>query len=116
MVRCAWCGAGFRPTPGPGRPRWYCQRSHRQRAYEARQLATAHQLGPDDVLMSASLLGEIQDAVYVLEAALEDIDRDLADVDDPGGHREALWHLYGAAAALRALRIEPKAAGSPVRP
>ncbi len=66
--------------------------------------------------MSAGLLGEIQDAVYLLEAALEDIDRDLADVDDPGRHREALWHLYRAAAAMRALRIEPKATGSSIRP
>ena len=114
--RCDWCGAGFAANNGPGRPSRYCRRSHRQRAYEARQLAVAHQLGADDVLVSASLLADLQDAVYLIEAALEDIDRDLAEVDDPRSHRDALWHLYGAAAGLRALRIEPKAVGATERP
>jgi hypothetical protein len=75
-----------------------------------------HQLGSDDVLVSAGLLADLQDAVYLIEAALEDIDRDLAEVDDPQSHRDALWHLYGAAAGLRALRIEPKAVGATERP
>lgn len=111
-----WCGAGFESTTGPGRPIKYCRRSHRQRAYEARLLAAAHQLGEDDVLVSAGLLAELQDAVYVIEAAMEDIDRDLAEGDDPDSHRDALWHLYGAAAGLRAVRIEPKAVGQQQRP
>jgi hypothetical protein len=114
--RCDWCGAGFATSQGPGRPSRYCRRSHRQRAYEARQLAAVHQLGLDDVLVSAGLLAELQDAVYVIETALEDIDRDLAEVDNPQDHRDALWHLYGAAAGLRAIRIEPKAVGATERP
>lgn len=112
--RCAWCGAGFRRSTGPGRPGRYCRRSHRQRAYESRALARSRNLGEDEVLMSARVLADLQDALYVLEAALEDVDTDLA--DDPEGHRKALWHLYGAAAGLRALRPEPKATGSSLRP
>jgi hypothetical protein len=47
---------------------------------------------------------------------MEDVDSDLAEADDPGGLRSALWHLYGAAANLRGVRIEPKAVGEAERP
>ena len=89
----------------------YCRRSHRQRAFEARHLAASHGLGGDDVLMSRATLSELRDALYQLEAAMEDVDTDLAEADDPDGLRAALWHMYGAAANLRGVRIEPKAVG-----
>ena len=106
----------FASPNGPGRPIRYCRRSHRQRAYESRQLASQKQLAKDEVLMSARTIADLQDALYVLETALEDVDGDLVGSNDPNIHREALWHLYGAAAGLRALRLEPKAAGSSLRP
>lgn len=106
----------FLRASGPGRPGRYCRRSHRQRAYESRALARDRQLAADEVLISARTLAELKDALYVLESALEDVDRDLADSADPHRHREALWHLYGAAASLRALRVEPKATGATLRP
>jgi hypothetical protein len=90
----------------------YCRRSHRQRAYEARHLASRHGLGDDDVLVSRQSLADLHDALYVLESALEDVDADLATGDDPERHRAALWHLYGATANLRKLRFEPKAVGA----
>lgn len=37
-MKCAWCGEGLPEHSGRGRPRLYCKRSHRQRAYEARAL------------------------------------------------------------------------------
>jgi hypothetical protein len=109
--RCLWCGAAFRASEGTGRPRAYCRRSHRQRAFESRRLAASHGLGADDVLMSRASLAELRDAIYQLEAAMEDVDTDLAEADDPGRHRSALWHLYGAAANLRGMRLEPRAVG-----
>ena len=109
--RCLWCGTAFRVPEGPGRPQVYCRRSHRQRAFEARHLAASHGLGADDVLMSRANLVELRDALYQLEAAMEDVDTDLTEADDPGRHRSALWHLYGAAANLRGVRLEPKAVG-----
>jgi hypothetical protein len=45
MVTCGWCGQPFQPPAGRGPTPKYCSRSHRQRAYEARQkaaTATAH--------------------------------------------------------------------------
>ena len=101
----------YRASSGPGRPTLYCRRSHRQRAYEARLLARKHGVGEDDVLMSRQTIADLQDALYVLESALEDVDADLADSEDAQRHTVALWHLYGAAAGLRALRLEPKAVG-----
>ena len=63
------------------------------------------------MLMSRTNLVELRDALYQLEAAMEDVDTDLTEADDPGRHRSALWHLYGAAANLRGVRLEPKAVG-----
>ena len=74
LRRCAWCGAGFKASGGPGRPASFCRRSHRQRAYEARTLAARHGLGPDDALMSRRLLTELQDGLYLLQSAMEDVE------------------------------------------
>ena len=57
---------------GPGRPRVYCRDSHRQRAYEARKLASAHRLGEDDVLLSRASFQELKDVVFVIEAGKTD--------------------------------------------
>jgi hypothetical protein len=110
-IRCLWCGAVFALSRGPGRPRAYCRPSHRQRSYEARRLAKAHALGREDVLISRSQLEALRDAVYAVEAAMEDVEADLTDTGDPGRFRSALWHLYGAAGNLRGLSLEPRAVG-----
>ncbi len=98
------------PTPGPGRPRRYCRRSHRQRAYEARRLAGAHRLGPDDVLVDRATWLAIGDRRFRLETAVEDVVTDLTSGDvDPG---DALAHLLDAARDLLGVPFEPKAFGS----
>ncbi len=107
--RCRWCGAAFVLAGGPGRKRWYCRRSHRQRAYEARRLAETHHLGPDDVLVAKETWEGIADRRYRLEAAVEDVVADLA--ADPGDLRAAFDHLLEAARDLIAFPLEPKALG-----
>ncbi|MDX1448954.1 MAG: hypothetical protein R3246_07785 [Acidimicrobiia bacterium] len=109
--RCAWCGASFPVPGGPGRPPRFCRRSHRQRAYEARRLAEAHGLGPDDVLISRGAFDELRDLLYRIEAALQDVDTDLAGGADSDEYRQALWHLYRTAAAVRTVSFEPSAIG-----
>lgn len=111
-ARCRWCGSSFVQTPGPGRPRRYCRKSHRQRAYEARRLAAAHRLGPDDVLVSRDAFQGYKDLLFRIEAALQDVDQDLAEGVDPSEYRRALWHLYRAAAEVRVASLEPRAVGS----
>lgn len=107
--RCQWCGVVFADSEGPGRPRRYCRRSHRQRAYEARRLG--HQLGlrSGDVVVSAQAHRSLQDRLYVLEAALSDVERDLRGSTGAEEYRRAFQHLYAAAAALRGAAPEPVA-------
>lgn len=107
--RCRWCGGRFSVAPGPGRPRLYCRRSHRQRAYEARNLAAEHRLTADDVLISRAAFEQMRDLLYRIEAALQDVDADLAGDTPPEEYRQALWHLYQAAADARSFTLEPRA-------
>lgn len=109
--RCAWCGTSFQLEGGPGRPPRFCRRSHRQRAYEARRLAGAHGLGSDDILLSRSAFEELRDVLYRIEAALQDVDGDLAGGADTAEYRQALWHLYRTAASVRTISFEPRAVG-----
>ena len=107
--RCRWCGAVFALAAGPGRKRRYCRRSHRQRAYEARRLAEAHHLGPDDVLVSKETWEGLADRRYRLEAAVDDVTADLQ--ADPHDLAAALDHLLDAARDLIGFSLEPKARG-----
>jgi hypothetical protein len=99
--RCRWCGRGFARTEGPGRPAKYCRRSCRQRDYEARRRAKELGLGETELVMARSELDDLRDALYVLEAAVEDVDRDLEDAaEDPRELRRALDWLLAAARPL----------------
>jgi hypothetical protein len=55
----------------------------------------------------------VRDAIYQIEAALDDVDGDLRAAGSTAEHRAALWHLYRSAAAVRGLTLEPKAVGEP---
>ncbi len=90
----------------------YCRQSHRQRAYESRKLAADHQLGSDEVLISRTSFEQLRDLIYRIEAALQDVDTDLASGANPDEYRRALWHLYEAAADTRSFSFEPRAVGS----
>jgi hypothetical protein len=108
--RCRWCGRAFAPHPGPGRPRRFCRPGCRQQAYLARRLAAAHGLGDDDVIVSRDALEELQSRLYCLQAALEDVDRDLATSSEPAEVAEALGWLTENARPLAATWIEPRTA------
>ena len=103
---------------GPGRPRRYCRQGCRQQAHLARKLAAAHGLGDDDVIISRPTLDELQSRLYCLQAALEDVDRDLtvlakAKVDDARELRQILTWLIENAAPAAELWIEPRTADQP---
>lgn len=104
---CRWCGNSIPQLGRTGRPREYCRSACRQRAYEARRWARAVGLADDQQVVHAERLAEYGDALYVLEAALEDVE---ADIDERSGReelREALTHLVSAAQGV---------VGAPVRP
>ncbi len=74
----------------------------------ARKLAAAHGLGDDDLIVSRTQLEELQSRVYCLQAALEDVERDLAVSSDPVDLRDALKWLQDNAAPVAELWIEPR--------
>lgn len=59
-----------------------------------------------EALVSATALRAVNDRIYILEAALSDVERDLRLEKD---HRAAFTHLYSAAAQLRGATLEPSA-------
>src|SRR5690606_32818205 len=61
--------------------------------------------------MAAERLDAIRDLLYRIEAAMDDVDADLASDDSPDGTRQALWHLYRACAEVRTISLEPLAVG-----
>ena len=109
--RCAWCGVVFVAPVGPGRPRRYCRRSHRQRHYESRALAERRGISDDELLVERAKVDRLHDRLYVLEAACEDVRTDLDASDEPGldVYRQAVVHLLEAAFPLRNAYVEPKA-------
>ena len=97
---------------GPGRPRRFCKRSHRQRHYEARRLAASQGLAADEVLIGREVFDEWRDQLYLLEAAIEDAEHDLGDTPSLREYTEAFQCLYQAATSLRGFRVEARALGS----
>lgn len=93
---------------GRGRPRLYCRQGCRQQAFLARKLASVHGLGDDDVVVSRAKVEEWQSHLYCVQAALEDVDRDLAASDDPAEVRQALTWLLENCAPLRDFWVEPR--------
>lgn len=98
LQRCLWCRRPVGTTSKIGRRREYCRQSCRQRAYEARSKAAELGLAENELIVTKQALETLLDQVYVLQAALEDIDRDLAGGnDDPTEVRRALEWLMSAA-------------------
>ena len=74
----------------------------------ARKLAAAHGLGPNDVIVERAALDDLQSALYCLQAAIEDVDRDLTGKPSARELREALDWLLDNARPLAATWIEPR--------
>lgn len=110
--RCRWCGRRLPERDGPGRPRRYCRAGCRQAAHLARKFAAAHGLGDDDVIVDRAKLEDLQGLLYCLQAAIEDVDRDLAGPGTVSARevREALDWLLDNARPLTDAWIEPRTA------
>ena len=103
--RCPWCRRPVAPTTGPGRPRVYCRRSCRQRAFEGRRRLQELGLTEAELVVARRDLDALHDALYVLEAAVEDVDRDLARSRTKADLEAALSWLLAAARPLASRRI-----------
>lgn len=67
-------------------------------------------MGDDDLIVSRQALEELQSRLYCLQAAIEDVDRDLAVSAEAEDHVEALAWLLENARPLAATWIEPRGA------
>ncbi len=77
--KCAWCRRPIAaPTAQTGRPRLYCRRSCRQRAFEQRRRLSELGLSEAELIVTRRDLDDLRDAIYVLEAAIQDVERDIA--------------------------------------
>ena len=112
FIRCRWCGRRIERHPGRGRPRQFCRDGCRQQAYLARRLAEAHGLDENELVVARASLEELQSRVYCLQAALEDIERDLARSSEPADVLDALNWLRENAEPVAAIWIEPLTASS----
>jgi hypothetical protein len=91
---------------GPGRPKEFCRQSCRQQDYIARGRAAEVGLSEAELIVARSQLDDLHDRLYMLEAAVEDVERDLAG-DEPTAKdlREAVDWLLDAARPLIEVRL-----------
>ena len=108
--RCRWCGRPVPENPRARRPRQFCRDGCKQQAYLARKFAESHGLDDDDVIVARVQLEELQSRLYCLQAALEDVDRDLAVSAEPSDVADALSWLQENARPLSEVWIEPRTA------
>jgi len=100
--QCRWCRRKFVANAGPGRPREFCKQSCRQRDYESRQFAVERGLDETQLIVTRAELDDLRDKLYVLECAVEDVERDLDASSEPHEVREALSWILDAARPLAA--------------
>lgn len=64
------------------------------------------------MLVDRTKLGMLNDRLYVLEAAIDDVRHDLNESPDLDAYRDAVVHLLEAAMPLANAHLEPKATGA----
>ncbi|MFB9907018.1 hypothetical protein [Allokutzneria oryzae] len=101
---CGWCGQRLADGEGRGRPRRYCGHSCRQRAYERRAAMQRGGLPEDAVVLSAAELADLQDRLFQLRCAAEDVATAAEDGADSGELRRMAAGLVQEAKGLERLR------------
>ena len=104
LVACRWCRRPIDQS-GVGRPRVFCKRSCRQREFEARAKAARHGLDETDLIVARSELEQLRDELYVLQCAVEDVDRDINPTSTSAEIREGLEWVLAAARPLQTTLI-----------
>ena len=95
-------------STAPGRPRLFCRASHRQRSYESRREANLRGLADGEVLYGTEEIDRIRDAIYVMEAALQDARMDLSQ-GSLEEYPQAFRALAAAVDSVVRTPLEPKA-------
>lgn len=85
---------------GPGRPRLFCKAGCRQADYVARRRSAELGINETELVIARTALDELRDRLYVLEAALQDVEGDLDGAAGEQDLRDALDWLVAAAQPL----------------
>jgi hypothetical protein len=104
---CGWCGqrlAEEGKAGRVGRPRRYCSQSCRQRAYERRSAVQRGGLPEDAVVLSAAELADLQDRLFQLRCAAEDVVTAADDGAGPGELKSLAAAVVENAHGLERLR------------
>jgi hypothetical protein len=107
--RCGWCGGELPSATGLGRPRQYCGQACRQRAYEHRQLTERSGLDSDAIVVSARELQHLQDRLFQLRCAVEDVQTAIAEDCSRDELRQVVGQLSGSVGALDRIWLSPRA-------
>jgi len=101
---CAWCGRRLPDSSRIGRPRRYCAQPCRQRAYERRAAVQRGGLPEDAVVLSSGELADLQDRLFQLRCAAEDVATAAADGATRAELRRLADELVHTARGLERLR------------
>ncbi|MBV8933383.1 MAG: hypothetical protein JOZ47_17300 [Kutzneria sp.] len=101
---CGWCGRQLPADGQLGRRRQYCAQTCRQRAYERRAAVQRGGLPEDAVVLSGAELASLQDRLFQLRCAAEDIATAVADGASRTELHALAMELAGAAGGLERLR------------
>jgi hypothetical protein len=94
-----------------GRPRQYCGQACRQRAYEQRSATAKAGLSGDVVLVTRAELDGLQDRLYQLRCAIEDVETLLGERHTKAELQHSLQDLVRSAGRLDKLWVSERAAG-----
>ncbi|TFV62449.1 hypothetical protein E4P41_07355 [Geodermatophilus sp. DF01-2] len=94
-----------------GRPRQYCGQACRQRAYEQRSATARAGLSGDVVLVTRAELDGLQDRLYQLRCAIEDVQTLLAERHTKAELERSLHDLVRSTGRLDKLWVAERAAG-----
>jgi hypothetical protein len=111
--RCRWCRIVLPSRIGRGRPREFCSPRCRQWDWVARQRADELRLAEGELVVARQALDDLQDRLFVLACAVQDVERDLAALRRPtlADLRESIDWLLEAARPLTAGPALPAAHG-----
>jgi hypothetical protein len=107
--RCGWCCRVLPQQGSVGRPRLYCGQACRQRAYEQRAATAKAGLPSDVVLVTRAELDGLQDRLYQLRCALEDVQTLLTDRPTKAELERSLTDLLHSTGRLDRLWITERA-------
>ncbi|WP_376768847.1 hypothetical protein [Amycolatopsis acididurans] len=101
---CGWCGRRLEQAVAKGRRRRYCGQSCRQRAYERRAAVQRSGLPEDAVVLSDAELTALQDRLFQLRCAAEDVVTAADDGAETAELRRMAQELAATAQDLERLR------------